>query len=133
MKTHTEGSKMIISTENAPKAIGPYSQARKVGSTLYISGCCPFSPTDGSVVGENIVEQAHQVMMNLEAIVVAAGYSMNDVVKTTCFISDMGNFVSFNETYKSYFNEGVYPARSCVEVSRLPKDVLIEVEAVVAN
>ena len=124
---------MIISTENAPKAIGPYSQARKVGSTLYISGCCPFHHQDGSIVGENIIEQAHQVMKNLQAIVVAAGYSMDDIVKTTCFISDMANFVPFNETYKSYFNEGVYPARSCVEVSRLPKDVLIEVEAIVAR
>lgn len=124
---------MIVSTENAPKAIGPYSQARKVGSTLYISGCCPFHPKDGSIVGEDIIEQAHQVMKNLQSIVIAAGFTMDDVVKTTCFISDMVNFVPFNETYKSYFNEGIYPARSCVEVSRLPKDVLIEVEAVVAR
>ncbi|HEC8325112.1 MULTISPECIES: RidA family protein [Providencia] len=122
---------MIISTENAPKAIGPYSQARKVGNSVYISGCCPFHHEDGSVVGADITTQTNQVMKNLKAVVEAAGYSMDDVVKTTCFISDMNNFITFNGVYQSYFSEGIYPARSCVEVSRLPKDVLIEVEAIV--
>lgn len=124
---------MIISTTNAPKAIGPYSQARQVGNTVYISGCCPFHHEDGSVVGTDITAQTHQVMKNLQAIVEAAGLTMNDVVKTTCFISDMNNFATFNGIYQSYFSEGIYPARSCVEVSRLPKDVLIEIEAVVVK
>lgn len=124
---------MVISTPNAPKAIGPYSQARKVGDTTYISGCCPFYHEDGSIVGSDITEQAHQVMKNLKAIVEATGLTMDDVVKTTCFISDMNNFVLFNGIYQSYFTDGIYPARSCVEVSRLPKDVLIEVEAVVVK
>lgn len=124
---------MIISTKNAPQAIGPYSQARKVGNSIYISGCCPFHHVDGSIVGNDIKEQAHQVMKNLKAIVDASELTMDDVVKTTCFISDMNNFIAFNDVYKSYFNDGIYPARSCVEVSRLPKDVLIEVEAVVVK
>lgn len=124
---------MIISTTQAPKAIGPYSQARKVGNTIYISGCCPFSHIDNSTVGTDIQTQTQQVMKNLQAIVECVGASMDDVVKTTCFISDMNNFSLFNETYESFFNQGIYPARSCVEVSRLPKDVLIEVEAVIVK
>nr|WP_314266810.1 RidA family protein [uncultured Moellerella sp.] len=124
---------MIISTEKAPKAIGPYSQARQVGNTIYISGCCPFNCVNGDVVGIDIQSQTRQVMNNLKAIVEATGASMDDVVKTTCFISDMNNFALFNQTYQSFFNQGVFPARSCVEVSRLPKDVLIEVEAIVVK
>lgn len=121
---------MIIDTDNAPKAIGPYSQAVVAGDYVYISGCCPFSIEDGSVVGTNIEEQSIQVMENLNAIVMASGLCMSNVVKTTCFIRNMEDFTTFNSIYKKYFVVGIFPARSCVEVSRLPKDVLIEVEAV---
>ncbi|MEH6530906.1 MAG: RidA family protein [Photobacterium frigidiphilum] len=124
---------MIIETNNAPKAIGPYSQAVLAGDYVYVSGCCPFSTEDGSVVGTTIEEQAIQVMENLKAIVAAAELTMSDVVKTTCFISDLENFATFNAIYADYFSGGTFPARSCVEVARLPKDVLIEVEAVIYN
>lgn len=124
---------MIIKTNNAPQAIGPYSQAVDTGNTIYISGCCPFSVEDGSVVGLTIEEQTKQAMDNLQAIVTAAGLTMSDIVKTTCFISDLENFIAFNTLYASYFTDGKFPARSCVEVARLPKDVLIEVEAVVVR
>lgn len=108
---------MIICTQHAPEAIGPYSQAVIVGNLLFISGCCPFKPTDGSVNGTSIEEQTRQAMNNLKAIVESAGTDMNSVIKTTCFISD-------------FFSNGKFPARSCVEVARLPKDVLIEAEAI---
>ena len=122
---------MIIKTSNAPKAIGPYSQAVDTGSVIYISGCCPFSVEDSSVAGIDIEEQTKQAMDNLQAIVAAADQTMSNIVKTTCFISDLENFTQFNAVYSSYFIEGNFPARSCVEVSRLPKDVLIEIEAIV--
>ncbi|WP_094751908.1 RidA family protein [Psychromonas sp. CD1] len=122
---------MIIETNKAPKAIGPYSQAVKAGEYVYVSGCVPFSPKDGSVVGENIKDQTRQVMENLKSVVEASGKTMLDVVKTTCFISDLENFVEFNAIYAEYFTAGAFPARSCVEVARLPKDVLIEVEAII--
>jgi len=122
---------MIITTEKAPKAIGPYSQAVVAGDLLFVSGCCPFSPEDGSVTFDSIAEQSKLALDNLQAIVIAAGADMSKVVKTTCFISDMNNFAEFNEIYAAYFSNGYFPARSCVEVARLPKDVLIEVEAVV--
>ena len=124
---------MIIETNNAPKAIGPYSQAIVAGDYIYVSGCCPFSVEDGSVVGSTIEEQAIQVMKNLKAIVTAANLTMSDVIKTTCFISDLENFATFNAVYANDFSGGKFPARSCVEVARLPKDVLIEVEAVIYN
>lgn len=119
----------IIQTNEAPPAIGPYSQAVKVGDFIFISGCCPFSKEDGSVVGDDIITQTHQVMRNLQAIVQASGKTMNDIVKTTCFIKDLNQFSAFNEVYASYFQES-YPARSCVEVARLPRDVFIEIEAI---
>lgn len=121
---------MIICTQHAPKAIGPYSQAIIAGNLLFISGCCPFKPTDGSVNGTSIEEQTRQAMSNLKAIVESAGTDMDSVIKTTCFISDLNNFQSFNTVYSDFFSNGKFPARSCVEVARLPKDVLIEVEAI---
>lgn len=122
---------MITKTENAPAAIGPYCQAIKAGDFIFVSGSVPFSPKDGSVVGENITEQTTQVMENLKAVVEASGYTMADIVKTTCFISDLENFVEFNGIYSSYLIEDSYPARSCIQAARLPKDVLIEVEAII--
>ncbi|CAG21359.1 Rid family detoxifying hydrolase [Photobacterium profundum] len=122
---------MIIETNKAPQAIGPYSQAVKAGEYVYISGCVPFSPEDGSIPFTDIEGQSELTLNNLKAIVEAAGAEMSQVVKTTCFISDLNNFVKFNGVYATYFEPGSFPARACVEVARLPKDVLIEVEAVV--
>lgn len=123
---------MVISTPNAPQAIGPYVQARVCNNLLFISGCCPFSAKDGSIIGGTIEDQTFQVMTNLKEIVLAAKKDMKDVVKTTCFLSNMNNFTKFNEVYASFFSDGLFPARSCVEVARLPKDILIEVEAIVS-
>ncbi|MBO8164870.1 MAG: RidA family protein [Brevibacillus sp.] len=119
-----------VTTEQAPAAIGPYSQAVKVGSLLFTSGQIPLKP-DGTLVEGGIVEQAHQVFANLKAILEAAGASLNDVVKATVYIKDMNEFASLNEVYAHYFGDH-RPARSTVEVARLPKDVRVEIE-VVAN
>ncbi len=117
-----------ISTQNAPQAIGPYVQAVQHGNVIYTSGQIPLTK-DGVLSGEDITTQTHQVMKNIEAILLAAGTDMNHVIKTTCFLSDMNNFAAFNEVYKSYFDRN-FPARSCVEVARLPRDLLVEVEAI---
>lgn len=122
-------SKQIVSTNDAPAAIGPYSQAIKVDGIVYTSGQIPLNPATMELVDGDITVQAKRVMDNLIAILDAAGADANTVVKTTCFLSDINNFSAFNEVYGSYFTETA-PARSCVEVARLPKDVLVEVEAV---
>lgn len=120
--------KEIINTNAAPSAIGPYVQAIKVGNMVYTSGQIPLTAT-GVLAATDIVGQSEQVMLNLKAVLEEAGSSLAKVIKTTCFIKDMNDFVAFNEVYGRHF-AGVYPARSCVEVARLPKDVLIEVEAI---
>ena len=117
-----------IHTKNAPAAIGPYSQARVVGNLLYTSGQVGICPETGEVQ-ENVVDQANQVFKNLEAILKEAGTDFSKVVKTTVFIKDMNDFSKVNEVYAQYFSEP-YPARSCVEVARLPKDVLVECELI---
>ena len=117
-----------ISTQNAPQAIGPYVPAVQHGNVIYTSGQIPLTK-DGVLSGDDITTQTHQVMKNIEAILLAAGTDMNHVIKTTCFLSDMNNFAAFNEVYKSYFDRN-FPARSCVEVARLPRDLLVEVEAI---
>ncbi len=117
-----------IQTDKAPAAIGPYSQAIICGNLVYTSGQIPLSPVDGTVIGENIREQTTAVIENLQAVLEAAGSSLQQVIKTTCFLSDLRNFAAFNEVYARYFTNK--PARSCVEVSRLPKDVLVEIEAI---
>lgn len=117
-----------ISTEQAPAAIGPYSQAVKAGGFLYLSGVMPIDPATGALVENDITSQARQIMRNVEQVLRAAGYSQEDVVKTTCFLSDIGNFAAFNEVYGSYFTSR--PARSCVAVKDLPKGALAEVEVV---
>ncbi|CAG8999117.1 MAG: 2-iminobutanoate/2-iminopropanoate deaminase [Candidatus Celerinatantimonas neptuna] len=122
-------SKQIVSTNDAPAAIGPYSQAIKIDGIVYTSGQIPLDPATMELVEGDITVQAKRVMDNLMAILEAAGADANTVVKTTCFLSDITNFSAFNEVYGSYFTETA-PARSCVEVARLPKDVLVEVEAV---
>ena len=120
----------IISTKNAPGAIGPYSQAIILNGVVYTSGQVPLSPETGEVVGTTIEEQAEQVMKNLGAVLEAAGSSYEKTVKTTCFLADMNDFAAFNEVYGKYFTGK--PARSCVAVKTLPKNVLCEVEAVAA-
>lgn len=119
----------VIKTDKAPEAIGPYSQAIAAGTFVYTSGQIPIDPQTGEVVGDEIQVQAEQVLKNLKNVLEAAGSSINNVVKTTVFIKDMSDFSKVNEVYARYFTEP-YPARSCVEVSKLPKDVLIEIEAV---
>ena len=117
-----------ISTTNAPKAIGPYSQAIKAGNMLYTSGQIPLDPVSGELVGSNITEQTEQVMKNLSAVLAAAGTSFDNAVKTTCFIADMADFADFNAVYSKYITSA--PARSCVAVKTLPKGALVEVEVI---
>ena len=121
--------KKIISTPNAPAAIGPYSHAVLVGDTLYTSGQIAINPATGNIVGPTIEEQTTQVMKNLGQILEAAGFAYSDVVKTTVFISDMASFGTVNKIYGEYFADNA-PARSCVEVKSLPKGALIEVEVI---
>ncbi len=122
----------IISTTNAPAAIGPYSQAVLVEAKemLFISGQIPVDPVSGNIVSTDIKEQATQVLKNIRAILDEAGMDMNNVVKTTIFLKDMNRFAEVNEIYRGFFGESNFPARATVEVSRLPKDVQIEIEAV---
>ena len=115
-----------ITTEKAPAAIGPYSQAVAAGNFLFASGQIPINPASGRVEAEGIEAQAEQVMKNVGAILEAAGTDYAHVVKTTCFLADMADFAAFNGVYEKYFTEK--PARSCVAVKALPKDVLCEVE-----
>ena len=117
-----------IQTEHAPKAIGPYSQAIKCGEFIFCSGQIPLSPLTGKLVGGSATEQTHQIIKNLQAILEKAGSSLDKVVKTTIFLKDMGDFGVVNEVYGSYFHEP-YPARSTVQVTRLPLDVAVEIEA----
>ncbi len=121
--------KDIISTDKAPKAIGPYSQAVKVGNMLFTSGSIPLDPETGSIVGETAAEQAEQSLKNLFAVLNEANAKAENVVKTTVFLSDMDDFAQINEVYSSYFTEN-FPARSCVAVKTLPKNVKIEIEAI---
>ena len=122
-------AKEVIATDKAPAAIGPYVQATKVGEMIFTSGQIPLDPATMEIVAGGIEEQAERVMKNLVAVLHGAGADASNVVKTTCFLSDMNNFVAFNQVYARYFGDAA-PARSCVEVARLPKDVLVEVEAI---
>ncbi len=121
--------KEIISTGNAPGAIGPYSQAVRKNGMLFLSGQLPIDPESGNMP-ENIKEQTRQSLKNAKAIIESSGAVLGDVVKTTVFLSDMNNFSQMNEVYKEFFTEN-YPARSAVEVARLPKDALVEIEMIV--
>ena len=115
-------------TDAAPAAIGPYSQAVSMGDLVFTSGQIPLDPATMEIVGDEIVAQAQQVMKNLGAILEASGTSFDKVIKTTCFLADMADFVAFNEVYAKYFVSK--PARSCVAVKTLPKNVLCEVEVI---
>lgn len=121
--------KEIIATEKAPAAIGPYSQAITVNGLVFTSGMIPIDPATNALVEGDITVQAKQAIGNLEALLVASGSDLAHVIKTTVFIKDMNDFGKVNEVYASFFTTD-YPARSCVEVARLPKDVLIEIEAI---
>jgi 2-iminobutanoate/2-iminopropanoate deaminase len=121
--------KKVISTTNAPGAIGPYSQAIEVNGTLYISGQVPVDPAIGKVVEGGIKEQTEQVMKNIAAILEEAGYTFADVVKSTCLLSDMSNFAAMNEVYGSYYKENP-PARAAFAVKELPLSVMVEIETI---
>lgn len=124
--------KKVIFTEQAPKAIGPYSQAIEMNGFLYISGQVPIDPAAGKVVEGGIKEQTEQVMKNIGAILEAAGYAYTDVVKCTCLLSDMVNFGAMNEVYGQYFTEN-HPARAAYGVVKLPLGALIEIEVIAAK
>lgn len=121
--------KTVISTDKAPGAIGPYSQAIKVGNLLFASGQIPLDPATGAFP-EGIEAQTKQSLTNVKNILEAAGTSLDKVVKTTVFLSDMNNFAAMNGVYATFFSEGSYPARSAVEVARLPKDAMVEIEVI---
>ena len=118
----------VVYTKNAPDAIGPYSQAIVAGGLVFTSGQIPINPASGAVEVQTITEQTEQVCKNIKAVLEAAGSSLDKVVKTVCFLSDMGNFAPFNEVYAKYFTGK--PARSCVAVKELPKGVLVEIDTV---
>lgn len=122
-------SKQIIQTKEAPAPIGPYNQAVLAGDTLYVSGQIALDAQSGELINENITEETHQVMKNLEAILSEAGLGFTDVVKCSIFVKDMGNFATINEAYGMYFKENP-PARETVEVARLPKDVNVEISCI---
>jgi 2-iminobutanoate/2-iminopropanoate deaminase len=121
--------KRVIQTEKAPKAIGPYSQAIQAGNLLFLSGQLPFDPVTGELVKGDIRQQTQRVLANLQGVLESQNLSMEDVVKVTIFLKDMGNFSQVNEVYATYFPSSP-PARSTVEVARLPRDADIEIEAI---
>ena len=118
-----------VHTDHAPQAIGPYSQAISTSNFIFVSGQIPIDPTTGLVVSDSVKEQTRQVLENLKNILNEAKCDLSAVVKTTIFIKNMNDFAKINELYASYFHSP-YPARACVEVARLPKDVLVEIEAI---
>ena len=120
----------IIFSDQAPAPIGPYSQAIKAGNTVYVSGQIPLN-ADGHLVGEgDVTAQTHQVLQNLTAVLAAAGLALTDVVKCSIFVKDLGNFATINQIYGTYFDEAAAPARETVEVSRLPRDVEVEISCI---
>ena len=125
-------SKEIIRTNSAPAPVGPYNQAVVAqGKMIFVAGQIPLNPDTGEIVGDgDITKQTQQVMANMGAILKEAGVSWDNVVKTSVFLSDLANFVPMNQVYAQYFPEDTAPARACVEVSRLPKDVLVEIECI---
>jgi len=125
-------SKKVIRTDKAPAPVGPYNQAISAsGKMLFVAGQVPLDPQSGNIVGEgDITAQTKQVMANIEAILTEAGANWNNIVKTSVFLTDLANFSPMNQVYAQYFAEETAPARACVEVSRLPKDVLVEIECI---
>ena len=125
-------SRRVIRTEKAPAPVGPYNQAIAVsGQMIFVAGQIPLNPSTGVIVGDgDVTKQTEQVMVNLEAILTEAEATFQDVVKTTVFLADMNDFAAMNAVYGKYFSEDTAPARACVEVSRLPKDVLVEIDCI---
>ncbi len=124
-------TRKVIRTENAPAPVGPYNQAiASSGELVFVAGQIPLHPGTAEIVGQDVVKQTEQVMKNLEAVLAAAGAKMPDIVKTTVFLADMNDFAAMNGVYARYFDEELAPARACVEVSRLPKDVLVEIDCI---
>lgn len=125
-------SRTVIRTDQAPAPVGPYNQAiAATGQMVFVAGQIPLDPTTGQIVGEgDVAQQTEQAIANLSAILVAAGASLQDVVKTSVFLKDMNDFAAMNAVYAQYFEEASAPARACVEVARLPKDVLVEIECI---
>jgi 2-iminobutanoate/2-iminopropanoate deaminase len=121
--------KEIVQTDKAPKAVGPYSQAVRVGQLLFCSGQIPLDPTSGQMVGESVEQQTTQVMNNIRGLLESTGLGLHSIVKSTIFIKNMGDFAKVNEVYSSFLKQP-YPARSTVEVSELPKGALIEIECI---
>jgi 2-iminobutanoate/2-iminopropanoate deaminase len=120
----------IISTEQAPAAIGPYAQANRVGDFIFTSGQIPLDPVSGEVVGTEIKAQAAQALTNLKNVLESAGSSLSNVIKSTVFIKNMDDFAALNAVYAEFFSGDMLPSRSAVEVARLPKDVLVEIEVI---
>ncbi|BAZ29142.1 YjgF-like protein [Cylindrospermum sp. NIES-4074] len=125
-------TRKVIRTDAAPAPVGPYNQAIAAsGQLLFVAGQIALHPTTGQIIGEgDVVKQTEQVMANLEAILTAGGVTFQDVVKTTVFLADMNDFAAVNAVYAKYFSEDTAPARACVEVSRLPKNVLVEIDCI---
>ena len=125
-------SRRVIRTDSAPAPVGPYNQAIAVsGQMIFVAGQIPLDPSKGVIVGDgDVTKQTEQVMVNLEAILTEAGARFEDVAKTTVFLADMNDFAAMNAVYAKYFSEATAPARACVEVSRLPKDVLVEIDCI---
>ena len=126
---YTIERKKIVSTEKAPKAIGPYSQAVKAGNMVFCSGQIPIDPVTGEFVSNDVAEQTEQVLKNLSAVLEAAGSSLNNVIKTTVFLADMNDFAAMNEIYARFFSENK-PARATVQAARLPRDARVEIECI---
>lgn len=122
--------KKIVKAKGAPAPVGPYNQAVVIGNLVYTAGQIPLDPVSGQMVGTNAGEQAQQVLKNLKAVLEAAGSSLPKVVKTTVFLKDLNDFNAMNEVYAKYFDAATAPARSTIQVARLPKDSLVEIEAV---
>ncbi|XGV95209.1 MAG: RidA family protein [Leptolyngbya sp. BL-A-14] len=121
----------IIRTDAAPAPVGPYNQAiAATGRLLFVAGQIPLSPTTGEIVGTDVTTQTEQAIANLKAILDAGGATLADVAKTTVFLKDMNDFAAMNAVYANYFEDAIAPARACVEVARLPKDVLVEIECI---
>ena len=123
-------NRTVIQTAQAPAPVGPYSQAIAVGSFLFVSGQIPLDPQTNQIVSEDISQQTEQAIANLAAILQAAGASIADVVKTTVFLADLNDFGAMNAVYARWFDEATAPARACVEVARLPKDVRVEIDCI---
>lgn len=125
-------NRKVIRTDQAPAPVGPYNQAIAAsGQMVFVAGQIPLNPSTGSIVGElDVAKQTEQVMANIKAVVEAAGSKLQNVVKTTVFLADMNDFAAMNAVYARYFEEASAPARACVQVSRLPKDVLVEIDCI---